>query len=534
MHKTAVCLSISCLVGGFAVASPGGGAPDPGISMALVSGGVTLNAIGRYESGVPMEGATEIAAFDPVSQRLFVTNGDTKEVDIVDVSDATNPALIGSLDLSALGRGANSVAVHDGVLAAAIQANNKQDNGVVAFFDTDGNLLNVVTAGALPDMVTFSPNGRYVLSANEGEPNDEYTVDPEGSITIINISDGVANIGPEDVVHATFEAWNTAPVDPSVRIFGPGASPAQDLEPEYITVDHDSKTAWVTLQENNAIAIIDIEAGEVSDVVGLGFKDHMAPGNGLDASNKDGAINIRNWPVNGQYMPDSIASFQVKGATYLVTSNEGDIREYGDYADEERVKDLVLDPTAFPDAAALQLQSNLGRLKVTPSLGDTDGDGDFDALYSFGARSMAVWDASGNQVADTGDELERITAAAEPLNFNSDDEENDSFDSRSDDTGPDPEGITVGRAFGTQYAFVGLEKQSGVVVYDVSNPAAPRAVSYVNTRDFSGDVEAGTAGDVAPEGMLFVKAEDSPTGNPMLMVSFEISGTITMFEVVKN
>lgn len=519
MNRTAVVLSFSCLVGGSAFASPHG---------------VSLEPVGRYDSGVTMEGATEIAAFDPISNRLFVTNGDSDSIDILDLSDPSAPAIVGTIDLSALGGGANSVAVSNGVVAAAIQAHNKQDPGLIGFFDTNGNLLNAVGAGALPDMVTFSPNGQYVLSANEGEPNDDYTVDPEGSVTIVNISDGVANIGPEDVSQATFTAWNTLPLDPSVRVYGPGASPAQDFEPEYITVDHDSKTAWVTLQENNAIAIVDITGGVISDVVGLGFKYHSAPDNGLDASNEDGAINIQSWPVLGQYMPDSIASFQVRGQTYLVTANEGDIREYGDYADEERVADLTLDPTAFPDAATLQLDANLGRLKVTPSKGDTDGDGDYDQLYSFGARSIAIWDANAQQVAETGDTIERLLAAEEPANFNSDDEENDSFDARSDDTGPDPEGVAVGRAYGTQYAFVGLEKQAGIVTFDVSNPAAPVVADYINTRDFSGDVEAGTAGDVAPEGLLFVKAEDSPTGSPLLIVSYEISGSITLYNVVQD
>src|SRR5690606_36241362 len=138
------------------------------------------------------------------------------------------------------------------------------------------------------------------LTANEGEPNADYSVDPEGSVTIVDVWKGVENLGPADVVQATLEAFNVG-LDPAIRVFGPGASPAQDFEPEYIAVSHDSKTAYVTLQENNAVAIVDIRRGEIRDVVALGYKDHTALGNGFDASNEDGGINVQNWPTLGMY-----------------------------------------------------------------------------------------------------------------------------------------------------------------------------------------------------------------------------------------
>ena len=286
------------------------------------------------------------------------------------------------------------------------------------------------------------------LTANEGEPDDDYIIDPEGSVSIIKIKKGgAAKLKQKNVKTASFAPFNSIKDDlvaAGVRIFGPGASVAKDLEPEFLTVDKGSKTAWVTLQENNAIAEIDIKKAKVKKIFALGTKDHSVVGNGLDASNKDDEINIAPWPVHGLYQPDSIASYQVKGVTYLVTANEGDARDYDGFSEEARVKDLVLDPTAFPDAATLQLEENLGRLKTTTADGDTDGDGDFDELFSYGARSFSIWTTDGDLVFDSGDEFEATTAFKFPFDFNSTNDENDSFDNRSDDKGPEPEGVVLG------------------------------------------------------------------------------------------
>ncbi len=330
---------------------------------------------------------------------------------------------------------------------------------------------------------------------------------------------------------ADFTAFNDTMLEPSVRIFGPSATVAQDLEPEYIAVSDDSKTAWVTLQENNAIGLLDVVNATFTRIAGLDFKDHSLPGNALDASDKDDGINIANWPVYGMYQPDGIATFRARGQTYLIMANEGDARDYDAFAEEERVKDLVLDPAAFPNAAELQEDEAIGRLTVTSVNGDTDNDGDYDQLFVFGARSFSIRDTDVNLIFDSGDALEQITAAALPAFFNSNNDDNDSFDSRSDNKGPEPEGVTVGTIAGRTYGFIGLERIGGIVVYDLSNPTSPRFVQYVNNRDFRGDPEAGTAGDLAPEGIEFVKASDSPSHRPLLIVANEVSGSTTIYEI---
>jgi 2',3'-cyclic-nucleotide 2'-phosphodiesterase/3'-nucleotidase/5'-nucleotidase len=492
---------------------------------------IELKLIGRFATGIFDGRAAEIVAHDPTTQRLFVANEQESQVDVLDIHDPTNPVALRPIDVSPYGPDPNSVAVHRGVVAVAVEGPARTDPGVVVFFDPNGQFLSSVTVGALPDMLTFTPNGKKVLVANEGEPNDEYTVDPEGSISIIDVSDGAQNVTQADVRTADFTGFNSATLDPSIRIFGPGATVAQDLEPEYLTVSHNSQKAWVSLEENNALAVVDIKSAKVEKLVGLGFKNHNLPGNGLDASDRDNAINIRPWPVSGMYQPDAIASYRFRGETYLVTANEGDNRDYPGFGERVRVKDVKLDPAVFQNAADLQQDANLGRFRITQVNGDTDNDGDFDQLFSFGARSFSIWTAAGQLVFDSGDDFEQITAARLPADFNSDSDNNGSFDTRSDDRGPEPQGVVIGKAFGSTYAFIGLEFIGGIMVYNISNPLTPSFVQYINTRDFSGDPQAGTAGDLAPEGVIFIKAKDSPNGKPLLVVANVVSGTTTIFEI---
>jgi hypothetical protein len=394
-------------------------APGPGTS----EKDITLTLLGSFASGVFNAAGSEISAYDPHTHRLFITNVAAGAIDIVDIGNPAAPVKVRSVSLAPYGLQTNSVAVHNGIVAAAVQASVKTDPGRVVFFDTDGAPLSAVTVGALPDMVTFTPDGKRVLVANEGEPNDAYTIDPEGSVSIIDLHGGAASVTQADVVTAGFTGFNNAALDPSIRIFGPGATVAQDLEPEYITVSDDGQTAWVTLQEANAIGELDIRNGIFIRLIGLGFKDHSLAGNGFDASDRDGPsntgrINIANWPVFGMYQPDGIASYRVEGRTYLVTANEGDTRAYSGFNEEVRVSALNLDPTALPNATALKGNAQLGRLTVSTVLSDTDKDNDVDRLYLFGARSFSIWTADGVPVFDSGDDFEQTTARLLPAEFN--------------------------------------------------------------------------------------------------------------------
>lgn len=550
---------------------------------------IKLSVLGHYKTNIFAESAAEIPAYDAASKRLFVVNAQKGLVDVLDASKPEQPIHIAELSARdyLADSEVNSVAVHNGIVAIAVQAKNKTDAGLVVFFNAkDLSFMSKVAVGSLPDMLTFSPNGKTVLVANEAEPNDDYSIDPEGSVSIIDIQD----IKQPKASIADFRAWNSQKADlmaKGVRIFGPNATVAQDLEPEYITISGDSKTAWVTLQENNAIARIDIAQQKVTDIYPLGYKDHGVMGNELDVSDRDSKIDIKTWTgLVGMYQPDSIANYQVNGQTYLVTANEGDSREWlkdedayfagnlaqgyvenirmkhlfnskgfnaeGDYPAHLQkiangVKGAKLNPVTFAycgatatEAGDCRKDGNLGRLNIAWNMGyQTNADGSpkldangrliYDKLYAYGARSFSIWNTQGQLVWDSGSEFEKNISELFPNYFNTD-HEAVSLDDRSDNKGPEPEGITLGTIGAKTFAFIGLERMSGVMVYDITTPMQPKFVEYFTTRNFV-ETDSAKQGDLGPEGLIFIAAKDSPNGKPLLVVGNEVSGSTAIYQV---
>lgn len=550
---------------------------------------IKLSLLGRYETNIFAQSAAEIPAYDAASKRLFVVNAQKGLVDVLDASKPEKPVHIAELSARTYlaNSEVNSVAVKNGIVALAVQAQNKTDTGIVVLFNAkDLSFISQVDVGALPDMLSFSPDGKTILVANEAEPNDDYSIDPEGSISIIDIS----NIKQLKVRTADFKAWNTQKADliaKGVRIFGPNATVAQDLEPEYITISHDSKTAWVTLQENNAIARIDIAQQKVTDIYPLGYKDHGVIGNELDVSDRDSKIDIKNWAgLVGMYQPDSIANYQSNGQTYLVTANEGDSREWlkdgdayfaGDiskgYVENIRMKHLFnnkgfntdgdypahlqkiangvkgakLNPVTFvycgattTEAGDCRKDANLGRLNIAWNMGyQTNADGSakldangrltYDKLYAYGARSFSIWNTQGQLVWDSGSEFEKKIAELFPNYFNSD-HEAIALDDRSDNKGPEPEGITVGTIGKKTFAFIGLERMSGIMVYDITTANKPKFIEYFTTRNFV-ETDPKKQGDLGPEGLAFISAKDSPNAKSLLVVGNEVSGSTAVYQI---
>ncbi len=447
---------------------------------------------------------SEINAFDPATNQLFVTSA--LGVTIVDLSDPANPiegALIDPTANGATSSSVTSVAVSpDGFLAMAVPDATATNPGIVQIYQTDGSYLTSFTVGALPDMLTFNEDGTKLVVANEGEPGGG--VDPLGTVSIIEFDAGMPAGSTIKTVDFTSFDGNEAAINAAGGRIFPGNAVSTDVEPEYITIQGD--TAFVALQEANAIATIDLASSTIVSLDGLGFKDHWIAGNELDASDRDDGVNITTEPLLGMYMPDAIASYTVSGEVFYITANEGDARD-----EDVRVKDLTLDPSAFPDAANLQLDENLGRIQVSSINGDTDGDGDFDQLFSYGARSFTIRKADGTIASDSGADFEQI------MQF-----EGLSQEGRSDNKGPEPEGVVVGEIDGTTYAFIGLERTNAVVVYDVSDPAAP---VY--------DQTLYTDGDISPEGLSFIAADDSPSGVPLLAVTNEVSGTLSVYQLAE-
>jgi len=464
----------------------------------------TFSEIGSLDIGDA--GAAEITAFDPVTSRLFVVNNSTvNKIDVIDFKDPAKMSVIYSIPMQPYGGAVNSVAVYDGKLAAAIESTDKQANGKVAVFNTtDYSEVKVINVGALPDMITFSPNGKFIMTANEGEPNAAYTNDPAGTISIISVDN---NYAVTTLDFSTFAGQKAALQAKGFRIFGLGNDFVKDIEPEYITISEDSKTAWVTLQENNGIAKVDLTSKTITALFPLGFKDYNTDGNEIDPSDRDNKVGVSaKWPVKGIYMPDAIAVFTSGGIPYLFTANEGDAREYTAFTEAKRVKDITLDATLFPNRADLRTDAQLGRLNITSTLGDANGDGIYEALYSFGARSFSVWNGNdGVQVFDSKNELDTKAVAAGIYD-----------DTRSDDKSIEPEGLTIGKIGNKTVAFVGMERVDAVAIYDITTPTKPMFLQLVKCGD-------------APEGVLIIPAKNSPTKKSLLVVSSEDDGVLKIY-----
>lgn len=527
---------------------------------------ISLLELGRTESQGFDASAAEIVTFDKDNQRIFTVNADSGAIDVFSASELTTPTLLNNIDIKQiladeaivtdanLVGPANSIAVNSTYVAVAVEANPKTNNGWVVFLRlTDLSYASAVEVGALPDMLTFTPDGSKIVVANEGEPNDDYTIDPEGSVSVISL--------PEfSLTSISFTDFNSGgsrnselPTDKMV-IDGHNATVAQSVEPEYITLSKDGAEAYVALQENNAIAVIDMDTLTIDRIFGLGFKDYSIPGNELDAGDKDNGVNIKNWPVMGIYMPDTITNMTFNGKTYLLTANEGDSREDwlenvtdqatcessgyffegGVCHDEVRVKDFVSDAGLTLGTALVGIDNdeNLGRLRASYHTTFSKNGSTVDKVYAYGARSFSIWDAeTGAQVFDSGSDFERITALRFGEDFNNNNDKHDA-ESRSDDKGPEPEALAVGTINGHQYAFIGLERMGGIMVYDISNPFAPSYVQYINNRDFTVTPSDSTdAGDLGPESIQFISADDSPNNEPLIIVGNEVSGTTTIYQL---
>ncbi|MCC6369848.1 MAG: hypothetical protein IT236_02460, partial [Bacteroidia bacterium] len=315
------------------------------------SNAISLNLLASFSNTVTGSNSAEIVAHDPSTQRLYIANSIGGKLDIVDFVNPSNPTLLYSVPITTYGN-INSVAVRNGTVACAIEnSSNPQDSGKVVFLNQNGVFISQVKVGMMPDMITFNQAGTKVLTANEGEPNAAYTSDPDGSISIINISGGVSAITQTNVAHVTFTVYNgqeAALRAQGIRIYGLGASTSKDFEPEYISVSKDDTKAWVTLQENNAVVEISLTSNTITSIKALGSKNHALLNNGYDASNVTKGVNISNFPVKGLFLPDAIASYTVGGVDYIITANEGDSRDYSGFTEEQRISAVNLDPIKFP------------------------------------------------------------------------------------------------------------------------------------------------------------------------------------------
>ncbi len=537
-----------------------------------------LTLVGTSITDAPFDtSAAEIVSYDECSDKIYVVNAQAKRVDVLSMDQKGTPTQTAFINLNSAGEAAsidigaaNSVAVSNGLVAVAIENSNKQQNGIIALYRSDDlSLVTTYPAGALPDMVGFSKDGRYIATANEGEPSGDYRIDPQGSITLVDLSQGIINADVTQIGFEEFDGPRASELRDNVRISGPNASVAQDLEPEYLTFADNGKI-YVALQENNAMAIVNPESKSVEKIVGLGEKSWSD--SKLDSSNKDKIVgNFKSYPqLVGLFMPDTLDSYSVNGKSYIVSANEGDGREYGikttqerceqanfkwdeddyqgtgDYTskegtclshvDEVRGKKLKV-ASDHPLAPALKDNALLARLKVIKpeqALSATDN------VQAFGARSFSIWDENGELVFDSGDDFATIALMTEGKQFNSTNDSNRSGDDRSDDKGIEPEAIETAEINGRHYAFIGLERQGGIMVYDVSEPSQAVFLHYVNHRNYeqpvctqveesecANDTYNPKAGDLGPESINYF----TRNGGHFIAVGNEVSGTTSVYRI---
>ncbi|UQZ35978.1 hypothetical protein C2I18_22060 [Paenibacillus sp. PK3_47] len=499
---------------------------------------ISITKIGGYSVGTTSEdgGVAEIVKYNRDNGKFYLVNGATQpaSVDIVNLKDGVHPEKEASINVEQLAETGGfvygdltSVDINTAAkrIAVAVQEADAMKNGKVLVLDYDGKHLETYEAGVQPDMIKYTEDGRYILTADEAEPRT-LEGDPEGSVTIIDTVtkevqlvkfDNPALV--DDLVHIR------GAVDPESKLItgkGGKEEAVRDLEPEFIELSDDQTTAYVSLQENNAIAAIDIASRKLLWVKGLGVKDLSLPGNGLDLLS-DKMINLENVPFYGVYMPDGISQYTVNGKTYLFTANEGDATEWD--SKENATKIGKIKSSLNPESEAAKFLNGNTKYDGVEVMSDMGHDG----VYLYGGRSFSIWEADTmKQVYDSGSDFEKITAERLPAYFNASNS-NTTLDSRSPKKGPEPEYVKVGKVGKNALAFVGLERIGGLMTYDVTHPEEPQFVNYINTRIFTPKDNLET--DTGPEGIEFIPAADSPTGLPLVLVANEVGGTVAVYQL---
>jgi hypothetical protein len=482
------------------------------------------------------QGAAQVVAGDGINKHLFVVNTQTKVVDVlnVDVTDPAVPVMTKATPLD-LAAAANSAGITIGIIpkwvtiggnhvAVVLETDDPQANGIVALYKLDDlSLTATYEVGAAPKMAAFNLTSSRLLVANEGVANANYTVDPVGSVTAIDL---IAGFDSGVVTTIDFSDFNVggsraADLPDTVRVFGPNASVAQDLEPEHIAISLDNTKAFVTLQENNAVAVINLADNTIISIVGLGSKNFGLKGNELDVL-KDANIKLETWPgVYGLYQPDGIGSYRYALKNYFITVNEGRARDSVGYSEKVRAVELGTNPNpaidgSNPSFTAASDNSQLGQLTVSNAYGDTDNDTDIDEITAFGARSFSIWSEQGDLVYDSGADLAKVTSLVLDTSFND-------IDVASEETGSGPKSLVLVSSIGRIYAFVSLNRAGGIAIYDVTSPLGVQFVQYVNNRDFT----ANEGGDFGADGMAVLFIE----GIPYLALANAGSGNVRLMQI---
>ena len=478
---------------------------------------VGLEEVGRLTKADGLAGA-EISAYVS-SQKLLISTSGERDVSLISIENPAKPQI---LEVVRFRGEIPSVSVHGDLLAVTELNIPETSPGTLHLYKVKNRkleLLKKFTVGAVPDMVAFSPDGKTLLVANEGTPDYDSKVDPEGFVSYIDISSGVENAKTLELDFSSFDSLSLS--NAGVRLTGPG-NYLQNIEPEYIAFSPDGKWAFVTLQENNAVAKINVKKAKIESVYGLGTVDHAQKGNEFDFR-KDKKIQLENAPIRGYLQPDGIKTFEVDGKLYFVTADEGAKRD---------------DDPATMDVTTAQALKKAGRLNESVFTADwiqklgelpIDGENPCDGqepcryLNTFGGRSISIFDGeTGKRVWNSGNSFEKFLAEHHPEYFIWNAKKAKlKMDARSGNLGCEPENLAIAKTKSGLFAFVASERTSGIAVFDLKNPQKPQILDYFVS-----------ISDRGPEGVLVISAEESPEkGVIFLVVGYEYSTTLTLYRV---
>ncbi len=557
---------------------------------------VSLSLLGRYSTGQFGAGAATGLAYYGGDKTAYVVNEHDNRIDVLSLTTPATPQRSARIDASALAATAlsrpmgkvSAVAAFDDPVATndrdriaiTVKGAGVSDNGAVVILKAgDRSLVKVFATGVGPRSVTFSQDGRFIVTADEGAPAPDYSVDPEGSISVVDQTPtpvAPATTAPPVITVLDFRAFNLSGVTPipatsreneilsDVRFTGrAGITRAVDLMPAVVTTAVNGR-AYVSMPENNAMASVAMSTpSRIETIVGIGSKDFNTATSRMDASDQDAGGLLTARPVSGLRQAGGLVAYRNADEILLLSANTGAPRLLPGFNDTTRAATLLLDPAKFPDAATLQQNANLGRLIVSTLDGNAPAtagstppppaapipavpqDPDIETILTFGARSFSILRATGFPIYDSGDDFERITLERLGSNFNSAAEANGTGDSQSDDQGPAPKAIAIGQIDGAAFAFIGLSEVGGVMSYALdSRLRSGRFLDYRNERVFTVDTSNATdanadgaidsnpaAGDLGPSAMVFVPISASPTADSLLLMTNEVSGTTTVYAV---
>lgn len=498
----------------------------------------------------------EIPTFHWQSKQLFATNAVRNTVDIYSLSDPANPTLVNRVSMEPYGDGMTSVAAGNDVIAVGVTRDAEYDedgspipqDGVLVVMKPSGQIVSSVNLnGVGPDAVTFTPDGRTALVAIEGEPicaldnpdtaideseNYRFAADPEGMVAIVNLN----RPSKPRVRNINFDYLRFDIETRDIALNAVVNNPALDLEPEYVAAI-DNRYAYVTLQEANGVAKVDIHSKRVVDVYSAGYTDRGEVA--FDPSDRDGGLGMRTYAsVYGTRQPDTIAAFKIGRDDYFVTANEGDAREWSCLTDDVRAKDLDGNLSVFPNWSDLNDDDELGRMKVDPNLGDDDGDGLYEAFYARGGRSMSIYE-NGELIYDSGSLIETVQTSLFGTSLINGQHEEDGGvveyapQSRSDDKGAEPEGLAVGMVGRSRVAILGLERMSALLLFDITNPYDVVFEQWTQMQPLENTLlEDSTAW--SPEGIIFIPAKQSPNRKALVITSYELSGSLSIHQITRS